>query len=175
MYARLELARILPIIYSTVLADRNVTMSRKTRNASFEQAMETLRAHSFDVAPHSGAPDEVLVSKNGAAALLAPGKDAQVVFTERPGALVQGEVARLLDRGYQKFLKTARFEIPATAAQLHAIHAFSEELNQVIGAIDFYNEALGTTSDLYQYDRLKGRQVAGPVSAAPWEAREPGH
>jgi hypothetical protein len=150
-------------------------MSRKTRNASFEQAMEALRAHSFDVAPHPGVANGMLVSKQGAAALLAPGIDAPVAFAERPGLLVQGEVARLLDRGYQKFLKTSHFEVPATAAQLHAIHSFSEELNQVIGAINFYNESLGTTSDLYQYDRLKGRQAAAPVSAAPWENQEPGH
>jgi hypothetical protein len=150
-------------------------MSRKTRKASFEQAMEALSARSFEVSPYPGVPGQMLVSKRGAAALLAPGTDAPVVFTERLGALVQGEVARLLDRGYQKFLKTSHFEIPATAAQLHAIHAFGEELNQVIGAINFYNDSLGTTSDLYQYDRLKGRQTAGPVSAAPWEQLEPGH
>jgi hypothetical protein len=150
-------------------------MARKKRNANFEQAMDALRAHSFEVTPHSGAAGQVLVSKHGAAALLAPGEDAPVAFAERPGALVQGEVARLLDRGYQKFLKTSHFEVPATAAQLHAIHSFSEELNQVIGAINFYNESLGTTSDLYQYDRLKGRQAAGPASAAPWDGQEPGH
>jgi len=150
-------------------------MSRKIRNASFEQAMEALRAHSFEVAPQPGAAGTMLVSKQGAAALLAPGKDARATFAERPGLLVQGELARLLDRGYQKFLKTSHFEVPATAAQLHAIHSFSEELNHVIGAIDFYNESLGTTSDLYQYDRLKGREATGPVSAAPWESREPGH
>jgi hypothetical protein len=163
------------MISFTVLADRNVNMSRKTHKASFEQAMEALRAHSFDVSPHPGAAGTMLVSKQGAAALLAPGKDAPAAYAEGPGLLVQGELARLLDRGYQKFLKTSHFEVPATAAQLHAIHAFSEELNQIVGAINFYNESLGTTSDLYQYDRLKGRQAAGPVSAAPWESREPGH
>jgi hypothetical protein len=70
---------------------------------------------------------------------------------------VNGEVARLLDRGYQKFIKTSRYELPATAAQLEAIHAFSEELSQITGGISLYNEALGTTSDEYEYDRLKGR------------------
>jgi hypothetical protein len=64
----------------------------------------------------------------------------------------------LADRGYQKFLKTSQFELPATAGQLHAIHAFGEELKQLTGAATLYNEALGTTSDLYLYDRLQGRE-----------------
>jgi hypothetical protein len=49
------------------------------------------------------------------------------------------------------------------ASQLHAIHLFSEELKQVTGAIELYNESLGTTSDLYLYDRLQGREDAPPA------------
>ena len=86
-----------------------------------------------------------------------------------PGVLVKGEIARLLDRGYQKFIKTAQYELPATADQLHAIHQFTEELNQVTGAMGLYNEALGTTSDVYQYDRLRGREALQPAPARPWE------
>ena len=87
----------------------------------------------------------------------------------RPGVLVQGEVARLVDRGYQKFIKTSKYELPATAAQLQAIHAFSEELKHLAGAITLYNESLGTTSDRYLYDRLQGREAAQPMAARPWE------
>ena len=74
----------------------------------------------------------------------------------RPGWLLGGEIARLVDRGYQKFLKTSKLEIPATADHLRAIHEFSEELKEAIGATSLYNESLGTTSDLYVYDRVKG-------------------
>lgn len=150
-------------------------MSKKNSKANFEPVLDALRAHSFEVAPFASPAGSVLVVKHGAAAILMAGEDGSVVFVERPGALVGAEVARLLDRGYQKFLKTSRFEIPATASLLHAIHLFSEELKRVTGAIDLYNEALGSTSDVYQYDRLKGRQVAGPVSASPWENQGPGH
>jgi hypothetical protein len=45
---------------------------------------------------------------------------------------------------------------------LHAIHQFSEELKQLTGATSLYNESLGTTSDRYQYDRLKGREAVQP-------------
>ncbi|MGA9781163.1 MAG: hypothetical protein WBQ52_03310, partial [Terracidiphilus sp.] len=78
-------------------------------------------------------------------------------------------IARVVDRGYQKFIKTSQYELPATAAHLHAIHAFTEELNQLTGALGLYNEALGTTSDLYLYDRLKGREAEPGQGARPPE------
>jgi hypothetical protein len=49
------------------------------------------------------------------------------------------------------------------------IHEFSEELRQITGASDLYNESLGTTSDQYQYDRVKGREAVQPPAARPWE------
>jgi hypothetical protein len=49
-------------------------------------------------------------------------------------------------------------EIPATADHLRSLHEFSEELNEAIGATTLYNEALGTTSNVYNYDRVKGRE-----------------
>ena len=119
-----------------------------------------------------------MVSKFGAAAVLAPAQDDQggsATFAERPGILVRGEVARLLDRGYQKFIKTSQYELPATAIQLQAIHQFSEELTQAIGGTSLYNQSLGTTSDLYQYDRLRGREEHSVEPAKrPWELAE-GH
>ena len=145
-------------------------MARKSRNPNFDQTLDLLRAHSFDVASFAGVASSVLVSKYGAGAVLVPVKDAPAAFVESPGALVKGEVARLLDRGYQKFLKTRQFELPATAGQLEAIHRFSEELKQLTGSISLYNESLGTTSDLYQYDRLKGREAAESTPARPWDS-----
>ena len=144
-------------------------MARKSRTPNFDQTLETLRAHSFAVSPCAERAGGVLVSKYGAAAVLVADESqaAPVAFAEHPGALVRGKVARLVDRGYQKFLLTPQAEIPATADQLHAIHQFSEELKQVAGVISFYNESLGTTSDLYRYDRLKGREAAHPASARP--------
>ena len=118
-----------------ILADWKATVSRKSRNPNFEQTLEKLRAHSFDVAPWAGVAGGVLVSKHGAGAVLvaAADKASPAAFALRPGALVGGQVARLLDRGYQKFLKTGQFELPATASQLQAIHLFSEELKQLTG------------------------------------------
>jgi hypothetical protein len=49
-------------------------------------------------------------------------------------------------------------EIPATADHLRAIHEFSEELKEAAGSMSLYNESLGTTSDVYEYDRVEGRE-----------------
>lgn len=151
-------------------------MSRKLVKPSYDQALQILRSHSFDVTASDGVAKGMLVAKHGVGAVLVPGQSAEepTAFAVHPGALVRGEVSRLLDRGYQKFIKTSQYELPATAAQLQAIHTFSEELKSLIGDVSLYNESLGTTSDLYQYDRLKGREAAQPAAARPWELT-PGH
>ena len=169
--ARLDRAQDGAGSYFNILADWKAIMARKSRNPNFDQTLEILRAHSFAVAPYAGAAGGVLVSKYGAGAVLvaAEAKDkawnadavgaAAIAFWERPGWLVGGEVGRLLDRGYQKFIKTSQYEKPASASQLQGIHEFSEELKQLTGAISLYNESLGTTSDEYVYDRLQGREA----------------
>jgi hypothetical protein len=146
-------------------------MPRKT-HPSFDQILEVLRIHGFGVTPFAGISNGQLVSKLGAAAVLVPARDAEsgpAAFAEHPGILLRGEVARLLDRGYQKFIKTSQYELPATASQLQAIHAFSEELTQLTGGISLYNQSLGTTSDVYQYDRFRGREDEAPLPKRPWE------
>ncbi len=155
-------------------------MKRKSPRPNFEQTLQLLRSHGFDVTPRAGGAGEVLVSKCGIGAVLIGTPQSQssdepaTALAVHPGVLVKGEVARLVDRGYQKFIKTSQYELPATATQLQSIHMFSEELNQLTGATSLYNESLGTTSDLYQYDRLKGREVEQPEPAQPWELTE-GH
>jgi hypothetical protein len=139
-------------------------MAKKTQQRSFNDVLAALGGQKFDVAPaHEGAkrtPGAVQVRKYGCAAEIAPAAagDGQVLLIARPGYLLGGEIARILDRGYQKFLKTSRLEIPATADHLRSIHDFTNELNEATGATSLYNEALGTTSDTYVYDRVKGRE-----------------
>jgi len=150
-------------------------MKRQSRHANFDQTLELLRAHSFEVTQLADASGGTLVSKHGVGAILVPARraedpeDTPAAYVVRPGVLVKGEVGRLLDRGYQKFIKTSQYELPATASQLQAIHAFSEELTQLIGAISLYNESLGTTSDVYRYDRLMGREAAEAAPVEPWD------
>jgi hypothetical protein len=137
-------------------------MAKKTAPRTFNDVLALLGGQRFDVAPaHDGAkrtPNAVQVRKYGCAAEIAAAPDGSVEILARPGWLLNGEIARLLDRGYQKFIKTSKLEVPATADHLRAIHEFSEELNEAIGATILYNEALGTTSNVYNYDRVKGRE-----------------
>jgi hypothetical protein len=137
-------------------------MAKKTPSHTFNDVLALLGGQRFDVAPaHDGAkrtPNAVQVRKYGCAAEIAAAPDGTVEILARPGWLLNGEIARLLDRGYQKFLKTNKLEIPATADHLRAIHEFTEELNEATGATILYNEALGTTSNVYSYDRVKGRE-----------------
>jgi hypothetical protein len=149
-------------------------MAGKGKTPTFDQLVDALRAESFEVTSSSAVSGAIQVSKNGVAAILAPsgagkGEGSAASVVETPGILVKGEIARLLDRGYQKFIKTSQYELPATAAQLQAIHAFTEELNLATGTMGLYNESLGTTSDLYQYDRLRGRETPAPAARRPWE------
>jgi hypothetical protein len=143
-------------------------MLRKSRNRNFDEMLEALRAHGFEVSAYGGVTRGIEVAKGGVAAVVVPGETderwesggARLAVT--PGVVVKGEIGRLLDRGYQKFIRTSQYELPATVTQLHAI--------QVTGALGLYNESLGTTSDLYQYDRLGGREAAGQPARRPWES-----
>ena len=139
-------------------------MRKKPRKPSFDGALEILRAHGFSVGASNGATGGMLITKHGAGAVLIPAteKNAPGVRMIGPGILVRGEVARLVDRGYQKFIQSEKYELPATAAHLQAVHTFSEELKELTGVESLYNEALGTVSDIYLYDRLQGREDAQP-------------
>jgi hypothetical protein len=137
-------------------------MAKKNPQRSFNDVLSLLGSQRFDVAPaQEGAkrtPNAFQVRKNGCAAEIAAAPDGTVLMLSHPGWVLNGEISRLLDKGYQKFLKTSHLEIPATADKLRAIHEFSEELKEASGATSLYNEALGTTSDVYMYDRVKGRE-----------------
>jgi hypothetical protein len=136
-------------------------MAKKSQLRSFNDVLSVLGSQRFDVAPaQEGAkrtPNAFQVRKYGCAAEIAAAPDGSVLMLSHPGWLLNGEISRLLDKGYQKFLKSSHLEIPATADKLRAIHEFSEELKEATGATSLYNESLGTTSDVYNYDRVKGR------------------
>jgi hypothetical protein len=144
-------------------------MTKKITIPRFDEALAALAGDKFDVSEaRNGADGGISLTKStakayqvrkyGCAAEIAAAPDGTTMVTKRPGWLLGGEIARLVDKGYQKFLKTTKLEIPATADHLHAIHEFSEELKQAAGATSLYNESLGTTSDRYVYDRVKGRE-----------------
>jgi hypothetical protein len=138
-------------------------MAKTKAVPTFDQVLATLGNEKFDVSPAAEGANRAAgayrVSKIGCAAEIAPSseKDAPVRVLTKAGWVVGGDIARLVDRGYQKFLKTSKLEIPATADILRALHSFEDQLKEAVGAMVLYNEALGTTSDRYDYDRIKGR------------------
>lgn len=142
---------------------------KKAPKRTFQDVLTLLGAQKFDVAPSKEASGGAFrVSKYGCAAeiVAAPAlteadkgttpSPAEIVV--RPGVLLNGQIAHILDRGYQKFFKTPKLEIAATADHLRSLHKFEEELREATGATSLYNESLGTTSDEYMYDRVKGRE-----------------
>jgi hypothetical protein len=139
-------------------------MAKRPKPRSFDEVLSVLGSEKFDVSPALEGANRAAgarrVSKYGCAAEIAPSTNADSCarLLAKPGWLLGGEIARLTDRGYQKFLKTSKLEIPATADILRAIHRFSEELKEAIGSLSLYNESLGTTSDRYVYDRVAGRE-----------------
>jgi len=139
-------------------------MAKRPKPRSFDEVLSVLGSEKFDVSPALEGANRAAgarrVSKYGCAAEIAPSanSDSCARLLARPGWLLGGEIARLTDRGYQKFLKTSKLEIPATAEILRCIHRFSEELKEAIGSLSLYNESLGTTSDRYVYDRVAGRE-----------------
>ena len=138
-------------------------MAKTKKVPAFDDVLATLGDEKFDVSPATEGSNRAAgafrVSKNGCAAEIAPAADkgVGVRLLAKGGWVLGGEISRLLDRGYQKFLKTSKLEIPATADHLRAIHQFAQELDVATGETELYNEALGTTSDVYLYDRVAGR------------------
>ncbi len=142
---------------------------KKAEKRTFEGVLTLLRSQGFDVSPASGgASGSYRVGKYGCAAEIAPPTvnasadkgliTAPAMITARSGYLLKGQIATLENRGYQIFVKAGRLEIAATAEILRAIHQFDEEMKEAAGAASLYNESLGTTSDTYVYDRVKGRE-----------------
>jgi hypothetical protein len=146
-------------------------MPKKIKPRTYDEVLSQLRSLKFDVHEVPGVANQVQVSKYGAAAVIAKAKDGDgVALVTKPGVVLGGEIAHLLDRGFQKFFKTSKIEVPATADGLKAEHLFAEELREVTGEVSLYNEALGSVSDEYMYDRVKGRDTDGPKKGlAPWE------
>ena len=145
-------------------------MAKKQEQPTYEEAVNWLREHGFDILEAPGTQNRVFVKKYGCSAAIERAEDGGVRLFAKPGYLVGSEIARLIDKGYQKFLKTTKTEIPATADHLKALHEFSEELREATGQISLYNESLGTVSDRYVYDRVEGRDM--PEAQRPQRAWE---
>ena len=103
------------------------------------------------------APGRARVGKHGCAAVLEEA-GGSLRLAVAPGLTVGNSIARLVDRGFQKFWQDGERQQPAVAEQLKSLHLFEQELRSALGLTTLYNEALGTVSSRYPYDRLEGRE-----------------
>ena len=145
-------------------------MATNVEQRSFEDAVAWIRDHGFDLIEAPGTQSRVFLRKYNVSAAIQKSEDGGVKIFAYPGYLVGSEISKLVNRGYQQFLKTAKTEVPATADHLKALHQFSEEMKEALALPSLYNESLGTVSESYHYDRIKDRdqpEVERPKR--PWE------
>ena len=141
-------------------------MIKKPRPRTWDETLSELSHRGFDVQDVAGGADQRRICKYGCAIVLEKAQNtAGLRMVVRPGVVIGGEIAQLVDRGFQKFFQTGKAEFPATADRLKMLHTFVEELKEVTDSVTLYNEALGTVSDEYLYDRVKGRDL--PESQRP--------
>jgi hypothetical protein len=120
------------------------------------KAIESLAALGFAVGSTRGV---VRVEKYGCGAEFRKGTDDLYQMTIIPTIMLKGQFTRLWDAGYQKFLLTDEgLKLPALAFHLANLRKFNEELLTALGVPTFYNEALGSVSQVSVYDRVKGRK-----------------
>lgn len=137
---------------------------------SYEDVVNWLRDHGFDLIEAPGTQGRVFLKKYNVSAAIQKNDDATVKIFAYPGYLVGSEIAKLVNRGYQQFLKTTKTEIAATADHLKALHQFTDEFKEALGLPSLYNESLGTVSEAYQYDRVADRDKPQPERPKrPWE------
>ena len=145
-------------------------MAKKAKTKRFEEAVPWFRDNGFEVTEAPGTNGRVFLRKYTVSAAIERAADGGVKIFAYPGYLVAGEIAKLVDHGNQKVLKTSKTEIAATADHLVALHQFAEELKEGSGGISLYNESLGTVSSEYKYDRVRGRDVpSADRPKRPWE------
>jgi len=140
--------------------------NQKPHQWTFEERLGNLKQFKFEVQRQtSGA----LVTRDTCGAMVQDQGNGQVKVG-KAGVLVGAEIANLVSRGYQMFLRTpSGKEIPALAEQLKKLHAFDEDLREGLGLTSLYNLSLGTTSDDHLYDRVEDRDA--PHHPRPWEVK----
>jgi len=140
--------------------------NQKPHEWTFEERLANLKQFRFDVGRQSGG---ALVTRDGCGAMVEDLGGGNVKVG-KAGVLIGEEIASLVSRGYQMFLRTpSGKEIPALADQLKTLHAFDEDLREGLGLTSLYNLSLGTTADDHLYDRVEERDA--PRHPRPWEIK----
>jgi hypothetical protein len=141
----------------------------KPRVLSFDDRLENLRQFGFSYTKQPGDKARIIRSGYGAIVEHLPGGKLQI---GKAGLMIGGDIAMLVNGGYQMFFRTASGkDVPALAEHLTALHAFDEDLREALGMTSLYNLSLGTTSEEHLYDRVEDRDHHARVR--PWEKKSP--
>jgi hypothetical protein len=92
-----------------------MTKKATTKQHTYEEAVNWLREHGFEILDAPATKDRVFLKKYTCSAAIEKAADGTARLFAKPGYLISGEISRLVDKGYQKFLKTSKAEVPATA------------------------------------------------------------
>ncbi len=145
-------------------------MAKEEQQRAYDEVVNWLRDHGFDLIEAPGTQGRVFIKKYNVSAAIQKNEDGTTRIFAYPGYLVGSEISKLVNRGYQQFLKTSKNEIAATADHLKALHQFTEEFKEALGLPSLYNESLGTVSEAYQYDRIIDRDKPEPQRPKrPWQ------
>jgi len=148
-------------IYNVVMFFRR----HRPTELTFQDRLDNLKRAGFSVTPQ---PDGTVLVAKGECAVALRESAGQVRRAQLAGILIGGEIASLVDGGYQKFFRAPSGKSqPALASDLKALHDFEEDLKEGLGLQSLYNESLGTVSTYYLYDRVKDRDRGVPKRV--WE------
>src|SRR5579871_1740520 len=103
-------------------------MATNVQQRTYDEALTWLRDHGFDLIDAPGMQGRVFLKKYNCSAAIQKNGDDHVKLFAYPGYLIGTEISKLVNRGYQQFLKTSKTEVPASAEHLKALHSFAEEL-----------------------------------------------
>jgi hypothetical protein len=138
-----------------------------------KKAIDSLAALGFGVGSTRGV---VRVEKYGCGAEFRQSGEGQFQLTILPTVMLNGQFSRVWDAGYQKFLITDEgVKVPTLATHLENLRKFNEELRTALGVPTFYNEALGSVSQVSVYDRVKGRPGDVPDKGVGAHSEGGGH
>jgi hypothetical protein len=137
----------------------------RPKNPTFADHLDNLCKAGFTVISAPGGATRII---RGVCAVDLKQNGESVDVSDRAGILMGNEIGVLVDGGYQKFFQTPGGKRkPALAEELKALHEFEEDVKEALGQVNLYNEALGTVSTFYLYDRVADRDQGVPKRA--WE------
>ena len=139
----------------------------KPHQWTFEERLANLKQFGIETGRDNSG--RTIVQREGCGASVTDAGDGMAKLG-KSGLLKGGEIAVLVNEGFQMMLRTpSGKEFPAQATDLKKLHAFTEDVREGLGLTSLFNTSLGTVSEDHLYDRLEQRDT--PHGPRPWERK----